>query len=216
MKKYSIIIFLSIIFFSCCKKKPYERFIPADLKAYWDFKPGTYWIYQDSITGAIDSVYVTKRTNYTGEGTLNYNGDKIIYEFLQIDKHSSLDGYDYQYWINTQAGDKDVKEANVVFSNKSKPGDYHSNKCFVYPLIIGTATYVGYGGGPSNFDTCFIKNILSNFFGFENVIEIENTFNEFEHFKHSFSYYSKYIGLIRYEVPDSNENKKLINYYINP
>ena len=183
------------------------------MKAYWDFKPGTYWIYKDSVTGAIDSVYVTNRINYTGEGTLNYNGDEIIYEFLQINTHSSLDEYDYQYWINTQAGGTAEKDFNVVFRNRPKPRSYNSNKCFVFPYVVGLATYQSFGAAD---DTCIIRNIFSSNYGFNSVIQIDNALNNFEDLHYSKSYYAKGIGRIKYEVPDSNKFRNLISYYINP
>jgi hypothetical protein len=212
MFRFGLILLLMCLTVSC-KKKPRERFIPADMKAYWDFRPGSYWIYKDSVSGAIDSVYVTNRVNNTGDGILNYNKENIIYEYLQVDMHSSLDGYDYQYWINTQAGGKGYDDYNVVYATKAKPGDFvdtHNN--FVYPLIIGNHTYNFYG--TSETDTCIINSLYNNYLGYNDVVEMINTLNSFEHYKHTKSFYAKNIGLVRYEVPDSNKYRQLIDYYI--
>ncbi len=79
MKKPSLLLYVCWLFLSSCGKdnptpfKPtvnssgiptfvHHTYYPVNsvTKAYAFFRPGTYWIYKDSTTGAIDSVFVTK------------------------------------------------------------------------------------------------------------------------------------------------------------
>jgi hypothetical protein len=211
-----IIIILATIFIESCKKDDTingTRLIPTEMKAYWDFKPGTYWIYKDSTSGAFDSTYVTGYTNYTGNGTLNYTDQPITYEYLQMNTHSTLDSADYGYWINTQAGIKDyAPNGNRVFGSKSKQGgDYGTRNCFVYPIMQGISVSQGYGG-PA--DTCIVRKIYTAYSGYSNVIEVDNTLNSFENYWGTKSFYVENIGLIRYVVQHYNKVRVLVRYHV--
>lgn len=215
MRLPSFIAFCFIILFcSCCKPEPEPivRLIPAEMKQYWNFKPGSYWIYEDSTSGAIDSVYVTEHENYTFEGTLSYNEKTATCEYLGVEMHSSLDGYNYDYYINTQwASDNPL--FNVASCSKAKPGDFVDNHiCFVYPLHVGQWSFNSYGVGAT--DSCIIRNLYESYSGFQDVVQVDNTFNSFEHYKPTKAFYAKDVGLIRYEVPDSNKYRILIDYHI--
>jgi hypothetical protein len=89
------------------------------------------------------------------------------------------------------------------------------HKCFVYPLQVGNWTSQGYGNILA-IDTCIIKNVHEMFGGFNDVIEINNTFNSFEHYAYTKTFFAIDVGVIRYEVPDSNKFKTLISYHLEP
>ncbi|MCW3122028.1 MAG: hypothetical protein JWQ38_1520 [Flavipsychrobacter sp.] len=64
----AVVAVTSIVFFAPgCKKKsndgkiqmPEFTLLDKDLKADFGYKPGTYWIYKDSVSGEIDSAYVS-------------------------------------------------------------------------------------------------------------------------------------------------------------
>lgn len=59
MKRTGIILLLALLAWQCRKDEKPVTPLPAGLKAYAYFQPGTYWIYQDSATGRRDSVWVT-------------------------------------------------------------------------------------------------------------------------------------------------------------
>ena len=85
MKKYTLIIAITTIFLSGCTKQ-YGTFVPinADLKAVFNYQPGTYWIYKDYLTGTIDSFFVTKNEqNNTSTGPHNPN-EKVTTEHITI------------------------------------------------------------------------------------------------------------------------------------
>ena len=103
MKKLFLLLILSQLY-SCCKEKPEEleqHLIPAEMKAFWDFKPGTWWAYQDSATGAIDTVKVLENINVIDTGVQVYGNKTIIYEFLGIKTYNTGDGFFTDYNTNT-------------------------------------------------------------------------------------------------------------------
>ena len=106
VKKTILLLFSLFFIFSCRKDKSIEPIktygVGSDIKDYCFFKPGTWWVYEDSLTGNIDSVYVTNYSNYKFDANLSYNEKPAHCEYLQINTYSSLDGYKYNYWINTQ------------------------------------------------------------------------------------------------------------------
>ena len=60
-------VFIILVFLlSECKKTGKKEFVELDtdsaMAVHFNFKPGTYWIYMDSLSGRIDSFYV--RNNY--------------------------------------------------------------------------------------------------------------------------------------------------------
>ena len=60
---FTALLLLLIAANSCIKEKK-KVFVPVDtdLKAHYDFKVGSYWIYRDSATGVEDSFVVTERS----------------------------------------------------------------------------------------------------------------------------------------------------------
>ena len=92
----SLILGIGIFFLtsSSCERPGDEMketaYLSDSLKAYCDFQVGSYWIYQDSVSKELDSVYVYMRnreienTRYSDKKTeriisfYNYNGDTII------------------------------------------------------------------------------------------------------------------------------------------
>ena len=82
--------------FNACKKPSTPNYpINNSLKAAFNFQPGTYWIYRDSISGDVDSFYV--QANGTGN---NSNSAGYTYDLteVQIFEVSALISIDTQYW----------------------------------------------------------------------------------------------------------------------
>lgn len=81
---------MSVLLFSlfACKKKYKDINVNADLVRAFSFKQGTYWVYKNLMTGAIDSYYVVKnysRSDIDGEGNKVYmNNIEAITNNLNI------------------------------------------------------------------------------------------------------------------------------------
>ena len=90
MKKYAL--FISLVLLAACHKTN-KIGIDGALYADFSFKPGSYWIYQDSVTGTIDSMYVDHTTTEweDGGGCLRSNNAPQI-EFVTISVTAPMRG----------------------------------------------------------------------------------------------------------------------------
>jgi len=84
MKKLATLMIYSIIiaFFICsaisCKKEKPTYYIPQEIKDYVMFPEGSYWIYEDSITGNIDSIFLLE------SNTLIFNPDNSSFKYEKL------------------------------------------------------------------------------------------------------------------------------------
>ena len=84
MRKHLFLATVLLILFAGCGKSNNNSGTPinATLKKYFSYKPGTYWIYQDSLSGNIDSFVVVSvdsgLTNYSAGGNNFYINDEIV------------------------------------------------------------------------------------------------------------------------------------------
>lgn len=84
MNKLIVIVCFLVIVVASCRRQPTDTHYPidADLKAAFDFKIGSYWIYQDSLTGDMDSFVVTTRQTYLN---MKYDDNRFYDEtFSQV------------------------------------------------------------------------------------------------------------------------------------
>ena len=58
-------ILCAVVLFGCTRSKSVNTPVNSDLIASFNYKPGTYWIYRDSISGEIDSFFVRSNTAET-------------------------------------------------------------------------------------------------------------------------------------------------------
>ncbi len=178
------------------------------MKAYWDFKPGSWWAYQDSATGAIDTVKVLENINVIDTGVQVYGNKTIIYEFLGIKTYNTGDGYYTDYNTNTLNRFITTPEVHKTYKIRYNSISQNGNIGFVYPLIIGIGTGVGLT------DTTIVRNHFDTYLSFADTYLIENTYDVNESGNKTKFYFAKNIGIIRYEVPAYNKVKNLISYYL--
>jgi hypothetical protein len=68
--KTCILLLIAFCSLLACRKNNVPHYpINAALKVAFSFKPGTYWIYQDSLSGEIDSFYVENMVSGTYSNT---------------------------------------------------------------------------------------------------------------------------------------------------
>lgn len=131
MKNPRILILLSciVLLSARCKRRDCSKdivpkvMIPQEVLDYVDFKAGTYWVYQDSATGRIDSEVVLSSQHYFQDvQTLNDCGDVATtrqYENIKM----IIQRYD-------SAGNK--KESWIrEFDNVNKMRDHRQDDMFI-------------------------------------------------------------------------------------
>jgi|GEM_PF-799847 len=84
LKAFSILYCIFCLATACKKDTDLNQPMNAQMKAGFNYKPGTYWIYKDSVTGVIDSAYVVSNdVNYFTRGCVLYDGQPK-YEQMDI------------------------------------------------------------------------------------------------------------------------------------
>lgn len=223
MKKLAYLLFIVVCLTACtkCKKKdpaPDQGFSAApqpDLYAYAYFKVGTYWVYQDSITGILDSLYVT----YANKGTYT-NGDAEVangfyrgtFSWFKCDAISSYDHYKYENWMD-QSYEVNNNIPRVFREKYEMPGSKANSGLTIHLAVVplGTELYIY----PD-------KVIFERFYSVFPVLN--QTFSATEKWINKSSiidneqntnyYIAKNIGIVRREQLDSNRTWNLIRYHI--
>ena len=118
--------------------------LPAELKAYVLFQPGTHWVYQDSATLQLDSVWVisTKLTEVRQGGP--YSGAPVNkYEVFEMRTRSSRSGPDHVFGTYRLCGAniRDNGDENrpcwVVTRGESLPNSTaDAGGAYVFPYVI--------------------------------------------------------------------------------
>ena len=90
--KVTKILFLILAIICClassCKKRP-TYYMPQEFKDYVDFPVGSYWVYEDSVSGIKDSIYLYGRNLTIYECEHNY----CNYEKLEQNFYSSYNNH---------------------------------------------------------------------------------------------------------------------------
>ena len=202
---------LALTIASCKKPKeepPLVRLIPQEVKDYCYFLPGTYWIYEDSISGAQDSVWVWDA--YGSIDTLAkdnpYGVDAGIYEWFKVKTSSSFFNADYFYWSNAQAMpfNKFHKLTREIISQNV----ITEGLCFFYPFETGITLY-----NNQNNETTFL-NALAQFNNFKTVSLFNESYNPLENNSQTHFYFANRIGIIRKEIYKQNQVWNLTKYVI--
>jgi hypothetical protein len=223
MKYFLVLLFsyLSILFvFSSCKKNCEDNYTWGDdglcpeadqsyqdMKAWYYFADGTYWIYEEQNTGIIDTLTVVDHHTFLSDST----------ESLQWYAESTV-GYSVTIGINDHTyedcNEKPGCPCHAVFSVRSRPGGGLTTEYSqMYPHYVGNWI--------DNFDdhgkstVLSVKNHLQfGDFLFYNVAEFQ-LINEENPLQSGTTYkYAKNVGLIERKIPAINEHWKLIEYHI--
>ncbi len=224
MKKtyfHILFLFCLCIILSTCKHEPEidpnssycgEATTIDEMMEWVYFKTGTYWIYEEQNSGALDTM--TVYFDYSG---VSNTGNR---EFV-VKMESSLDGYTYEYWFNDawsgECGLFPSCYCRVVDCEKYIPGDFvGGNHNFIFPLRIGNkAGQLGPNLTPGateiiqQDDTLTLSNLeFNNPYTFRMDFSIQHD--------RKLAYYRivQNVGIVQKEIPEFNENWQLIEYLI--
>jgi len=191
------ILIFSALLYSCAKTADQTRPINPDLLKYFSYKPGTYWVYKDSIAGEIDSFYVTDNTKSSSTGPPNIDGINI--SIHQV-KEDGL-GLDSTVWVMILA------ENFVSYLSRGLPGnvDRDYSGLFSYPFQVEVI-----GSESINFKEAVVTNISLTLTvastSFNNVAETHYYGYNYD----DWSYINTDVGIIKMRWSDTaNINNKV-------
>ncbi len=206
----SVLLLLATSYYSC---KPNDPAPPKEPETFlvwqegWDycfFKTGTWWVYQDSISGAYDTMRVYEDDK--GLDSVKDNNGRLenVYEWFDVRVYSTYSKYNYYYQVHRSF-------SNQLRRIKVKTGEYVGETIyFIYPPTIGKR--LGYSPDIAEvvdkMDSVFVNSKL-----YFNTIKISHTSDETEGKKPTNYYLAKNIGYYRKEV-GTTEVWKLIDYNI--
>jgi len=226
LKLYICSIVLISFLFGCrttlsippCEKRTEVQF-PPDLIRYFDFKPGSYWIYEDSITRDIDSIWLYSYTEKDDETKFEYqkncdcNYDKCfkyktwnymndLYKYRGSDYHYSYFFYTSLYCDFLSNGQPTYFNAfNSSYINTKQSQKDISFSCRGNDSLIEILDDNSY-----RYDHFKIEPKLTlNKKDYKDVLIMANYYDSF--------YWVKDIGAVKIKI-DSTVNKNLIRYYI--
>ncbi len=197
---------------SYCSENPGACVDVRDVKDYFYFKIGSYWVYEEETSGERDSVYVIETAS---------DPTSVLFGTT---KYSTYDGYDYRYWtkgvsssVKNNVARKSEKTTRVV-SAKFKSGDYVAEAtCFLFYPVTGLWTY-SYGGTGIVENVLIVDTVYNNLsiedMTFNDVVCIKEEHTVIEESQPTVHYYSPKIGLVKKELLTDNEVWNLVKYHI--
>ncbi len=170
---FAIAIAICFICGNCEKPGGPTYYIPQELKDYVMFPKGSYWIFEDSLSGAIDSIYLIDYKTYIEEP--NFHEKQ---EILEQTFYSS-------YWNNERKGGGELSSVGnpAVYSYGGIKGHYISSSDVGYK-IDNQYYYLSYH------DSLKVNNV---WYKSVKCIVYYNKLN----------YWVKHIGPVKVEIPDS-------------
>lgn len=225
---YKLIIACFFVFSLACKKDTQKTIqstegVSGDIKDYCLFKIGSWWVYVDSLTNNVDSVYVTSSYNgidtITQSDNLGYTGN---FEFFNVAVYSTY--YQKSTVISANYAEWEVQNAKNIprthLTNSSLPSGQNQTLFFFLNGYLNNNILYNIDSGQENYigKTNFSNQTLS----ISDALLFINSHNDLEYKHQNYYVFAKHVGLIQNKViqggSDSAQyqvNWKLKSYYIN-
>lgn len=142
MRKLVILfgLFLPFAFtLTSCKKEeqkpkyPYKP-IPQELRDYAWFDVGTYWIYEDSATKQLDSIYVYK-TDIKINPDFRDDVPRADFELLRVYSRSAITNYKYDFHLGWYSNLK-TNAISVLYTNPVHSDSIRQSELVRYPVVL--------------------------------------------------------------------------------
>lgn len=136
MKSYFPFLVFIFLFTACSKKHdPVYSYLSSDTKKHFYFKPGSYWIYRDSISGRTDSFYLRNSSLFMLSGGTNNIVETLNLEIIQ---HSSdVTIKDSILWLYT------FRYSTVTFTYYNISKDFRYSSFLNYPFKLSNGKAIG-------------------------------------------------------------------------
>ena len=189
MKPYILIAVLLAGFISSCHKNTIPN-VPINSEMYnaFAFKEGSYWIYQDSVNGEIDSFVINMPTGMNQINNNSYTESQYVYALTGY-KEESLKRY-WNFYFQDSVMSFAVLDAAETLENDI------GYELVVFPWKSGQRTM--------DFDSGVINNIFSSYSimgnTFNNVCEINHTRSSSistQIIRNDWFYIAENIGLVK-------------------
>lgn len=183
----------------------------TDVKNYFFFKEGSYWVYEEEGSGILDSVHVTQA--YSDSSSFKFDVKTL----------SSYDSCDYHYWPKNAWCDSCLVEKDRhtinIYKSKIKLGDSLSGGyCFMFYPYNGLWMFSDGGDPWGENNVLEIKNVFDtlqiNGMQFSNVICFSDKHTVNEGQQETRHYYCSGIGLVKKELVGSSQTWNLKSYNI--
>jgi hypothetical protein len=218
-----LLMIITIGLYSCVEQQAsqpnYFVPIPQNLLDYGYFKTGTYWIYEDSVSHAIDSLYVVydentygtispqDRLNYTGkfgfcESYTNGSDPREMSSCFSIDMNFGFDRKGIPYKPHTGTIQRRVGPGTtLLMQDGASPGYSIPNWAFE-----STASFITFSGV---YDSIKVLNTY-----YKNVLLYYDSKNQSEMSNRTKTFLGKNIGIVRKELLDSNQVWNLKRFHV--
>lgn len=197
--RFSRLIFLFAILLgsSCSKKANNNTPIVSGLKTAFNYQPGTYWVYKDSLSGRVDSFYITsnvqsKLISNIGNGTLD--DINIAMTEKNIGSVFSTDTLSWIWFLAQNYAVLGVTGLPIILG-----GGFNYTPLITYPFTIGAMK------APLSACSDSYLNLISSTYNlngndFMNVAEITEVATQYNYIYDSFSdhiFVNADVGIIK-------------------
>jgi hypothetical protein len=215
---FKALLLLFVLVAGSCKHEPPAEPVDCgeattieEMMEWIYFKQGTYWIYEEQNSGAIDTMTVIESHQGYSQG-----GNRAFSYTMS----SSHDGAEYEYWYNESWSGNSVRpecKRRVVFSSRYFPGwQLYENSSFVFPMFIGNKA-TQYGNGIVYGETRITDiedSLLLGGLSFGNVVTYHMDYSAEYQEDSAEIVIAKNIGIVQKIVRARSENWKLNQYQI--
>jgi hypothetical protein len=206
---------LSLLFYVSCNNGDtpgsyFEAPLPNELKDYTYFKDSTYWVYQDSASGDLDSFFVYDSKDIFSNYIDNTGKPLANMEVFQYFTNSSHDGFTYYYLTDLIANRYNDFPKVRILRVREKAGNNIINHFFNYPMEVGKFdTY-----GNSLLTLTKRADTMTFLQTYKDVLVYRDTDNATENNDSTTFYVAKNVGIIRKELHTSGKVWNLLRYRI--
>jgi hypothetical protein len=215
--KYFIVISTLVVLFvfSCKRDSPpvypdYRISVPQVLLDYGYFKTGTYWVYQDTASLSLDSVYVTsfdQGTHYTTPSNNSpYSG---YYGYYDVYSQDPFEGRQYHNWVNTEFT---FGELSTLYEDKIINYDSLKETWLMTDHFVNGQPDPN-GGYPVDYENQYDSLKIQNVY-FKNVLFFQDGKNATQNNSITNTYLAKNVGVIRKEILLTHKVWNLVRYHI--
>lgn len=184
--------------------KPKVVLTPDEFKAYFNFKAGSYWVYQDSATGKLDSVVLDSTFTTWDEGK-GLDDCENLHVFKRVENIISY------YSAYDSAGNK-TGYSRTKLNNNGKIYSNDNDNTFILEEDGNIKLVYPFSGSFSDFGYMrtinFYPDILINNGNYKNIVRVfSNDTNSPKNWPYYYIYYhEKNIGVIHISSVDAYNN----------